>query len=454
MLLILLGPPGVGKTSLGQSIARATNRKYVRMALGGVRDEAEIRGHRRTYIGSMPGKILQNLAKIKTRNPMFLLDEIDKMAADFRGDPASALLEVLDPEQNHTFADHYLEVDFDLSDVMFVATANTLNIPAPLMDRMEVIRLAGYTEDEKINIAIRFLIPKQVKNNGLKESEIDISEAAVTDIIRYYTREAGVRSLEREISKICRKVVKDLLLQKGKGKICITKENLDKYLGVRRFDYGMAEDKDQIGQVTGLAWTEVGGELLTIETAVMPGKGKQQATGKLGDVMKESIDAAVTVVRSRADILGIDNDVFQKSDIHIHVPEGATPKDGPSAGIGMCTAIISALTKIPVRADVAMTGEITLRGEVLPIGGLKEKLLAAHRGGIRTVVIPSENEKDLAEIPDNVKTNLTIKCVRWIDEVLEIALQKMPVPLSVDAADKGDAPNGKSESKPQAVLAH
>ena len=453
-ILCLVGPPGVGKTSLGQSIARATNRKYVRMALGGVRDEAEIRGHRRTYIGSMPGKILQNLAKIKTRNPMFLLDEIDKMAADFRGDPASALLEVLDPEQNHTFADHYLEVDFDLSDVMFVATANTLNIPAPLMDRMEVIRLAGYTEDEKINIAIRFLIPKQVKNNGLKESEIDISEAAVTDIIRYYTREAGVRSLEREISKICRKVVKDLLLQKGKGKICITKENLDKYLGVRRFDYGMAEDKDQIGQVTGLAWTEVGGELLTIETAVMPGKGKQQATGKLGDVMKESIDAAVTVVRSRADILGIDNDVFQKSDIHIHVPEGATPKDGPSAGIGMCTAIISALTKIPVRADVAMTGEITLRGEVLPIGGLKEKLLAAHRGGIRTVVIPSENEKDLAEIPDNVKTNLTIKCVRWIDEVLEIALQKMPVPLSVDAADKGDAPNGKSESKPQAVLAH
>lgn len=453
-ILCLVGPPGVGKTSLGQSIARATNRKYVRMALGGVRDEAEIRGHRRTYIGSMPGKILQNLAKIKTRNPMFLLDEIDKMAADFRGDPASALLEVLDPEQNHTFADHYLEVDFDLSDVMFVATANTLNIPAPLMDRMEVIRLAGYTEDEKMNIATRFLIPKQIKNNGLKKEEIDISEAAVIDIIRYYTREAGVRSLEREISKICRKVVKDLLLQKGEGAVCVTKENLDKYLGVRRFDYGMAEDSDQIGQVTGLAWTEVGGELLTIETAVMPGKGKQQATGKLGDVMKESIDAAVTVVRSRANVLGIDNEVFQKSDIHIHVPEGATPKDGPSAGIGMCTAIISALTKIPVRADVAMTGEITLRGEVLPIGGLKEKLLAAHRGGIRTVVIPAGNEKDLTEIPDNVKSNLTIKCVRWIDEVLEIALQKMPVPLAGDAMNAADAPNGKSENKPQTVLAH
>ncbi|CAG1020865.1 endopeptidase La [Methylomonas sp. LL1] len=453
-ILCLVGPPGVGKTSLGQSIARATNRKYVRMALGGVRDEAEIRGHRRTYIGSMPGKILQNLSKIKTRNPMFLLDEIDKMAADFRGDPASALLEVLDPEQNHTFSDHYLEVDFDLSDVMFVATANTMNIPAPLMDRMEVIRLAGYTEDEKINIALRFLIPKQVKNNGLAESEIEISELAVKDIIRYYTREAGVRSLEREISKICRKVVKDLLLQKGKDKICVDKENLNKYLGVRRFSYGMAEDNDQIGQVTGLAWTEVGGELLTIETAVMPGKGKQQATGKLGDVMKESIDAAVTVVRSRADVLGIDKEVFQKSDIHIHVPEGATPKDGPSAGIGMCTAIISALTKIPVKADVAMTGEITLRGEVLPIGGLKEKLLAAHRGGIRTVVIPSENEKDLAEIPENVKSNLTIKCVRWIDEVLEIALQNMPVPIAVTAVDRADTPSAKNDAKPQTVVAH
>lgn len=450
-ILCLVGPPGVGKTSLGQSIARATNRKYVRMALGGVRDEAEIRGHRRTYIGSMPGKILQNLAKIKTRNPMFLLDEIDKMAADFRGDPASALLEVLDPEQNHTFSDHYLEVDFDLSDVMFVATANTMNIPAPLMDRMEVIRLSGYTEDEKINIALRFLIPKQIKNNGLGESEIDISEGAVKDIIRYYTREAGVRSLERELSKICRKVVKDLLLKTEKERVLVDQGNLSKYLGVRRFNYGMAEDADQIGQVTGLAWTEVGGELLTIETVVTPGKGKQLTTGKLGDVMKESIEAAVTVVRARADILGIDHDIFQKSDIHVHVPEGATPKDGPSAGIGMCTAIISALTKIPVRADVAMTGEITLRGEVLPIGGLKEKLLAAHRGGISTVVIPVENEKDLAEIPDNVKQNLSIKCVRWIDEVLEIALQKMPMPQTIE---RSDAAKVKSDAKPKQVIAH
>ncbi|MCQ8180448.1 endopeptidase La [Methylomonas sp. SURF-1] len=451
-ILCLVGPPGVGKTSLGQSIARATNRKYVRMALGGVRDEAEIRGHRRTYIGSMPGKILQNLAKIKTRNPMFLLDEIDKMAADFRGDPASALLEVLDPEQNHTFADHYLEVDFDLSDVMFVATANTMNIPPALLDRMEIIRLAGYTEDEKINIATRFLIPKQIKSNGLAESEIHISEGAVKDIVRYYTREAGVRGLEREISKICRKVVKDLLLKSKKSRTSITEKNLDKYLGVRRFSYGMAEDSDQVGQVTGLAWTEVGGELLTIETAVMPGKGKQLATGKLGDVMKESIEAAVTVARSRADILGIDSEVFQKSDIHIHVPEGATPKDGPSAGIGMCTAIISALTKIPVRADVAMTGEITLRGEVLPIGGLKEKLLAAHRGGIATVVIPAENEKDLAEIPENIKRNLAIKCVRWIDEVLELALQRMPTPLS--PAELSDAAAAKVEVKQPGVVAH
>lgn len=454
-ILCLVGPPGVGKTSLGQSIARATNRKYVRMALGGVRDEAEIRGHRRTYIGSMPGKILQNLSKIKTRNPMFLLDEIDKMAADFRGDPASALLEVLDPEQNHTFSDHYLEVDFDLSDVMFVATANTMNIPPALMDRMEVIRLAGYTEDEKINIAMRFLIPKQVKNNGLAESEIHISETAVKDIVRYYTREAGVRGLEREISKICRKVVKDLLLKARKGRISVTEKTLDKYLGVRRFSYGMAEDNDQIGQVTGLAWTEVGGELLTIETAVMPGKGKQLATGKLGDVMKESIEAAVTVVRSRADILGIDSEVFQKSDIHIHVPEGATPKDGPSAGIGMCTAIISALTKIPVRADVAMTGEITLRGEVLPIGGLKEKLLAAHRGGITTVVIPAENEKDLAEIPENIKRNLAIKSVRWIDEVLELALQHLPTPITtVAVADIGESATAKSDVKKPGVVAH
>jgi len=428
-ILCLVGPPGVGKTSLGESIARATNRKYVRMALGGVRDEAEIRGHRRTYIGSMPGKILQNLAKVKTRNPMFLLDEIDKMAADFRGDPASALLEVLDPEQNHTFSDHYLEVDFDLSDVMFVATANTMNIPPALLDRMEVIRIAGYTEDEKINIAIRYLIPKQVKNNGLKEREIQITEEAVRDIIRYYSREAGVRSLEREISKICRKVVKDLLLKPRKTKVVVNSENLDKYLGVKRFHYGLAEEKDQIGQVTGLAWTEVGGELLTIETAVIPGKGKHSATGKLGDVMKESIEAAMTVVRSRSEILGIDNELFQKNDIHIHVPEGATPKDGPSAGVGMCTAIISALTKIPVRACVAMTGEITLRGEVLPIGGLKEKLLAAHRGGITTVLIPVENEKDLAEIPENIKRNLDIKPVHWIDEVLEVALQYMPVPV-------------------------
>ena len=439
-ILCLVGPPGVGKTSLGQSIARATNRKYVRMALGGVRDEAEIRGHRRTYIGSMPGKILQNLSKVKTRNPMFLLDEIDKMAADFRGDPASALLEVLDPEQNHTFADHYLEVDFDLSDVMFVATANTMNIPAALLDRMEVIRLAGYTEDEKLNIATRFLISKQVKNNGLKATEIDISDDAIKNIIRYYTREAGVRGLEREISKICRKVVKGLLLAPKKTKVSVTENNLDDYLGVKRFSFGSAEEKDQVGQVTGLAWTEVGGELLTIETAVMPGKGKQSATGKLGEVMKESIDAAITVVRSRSKLLGINDDVFQKNDIHIHVPEGATPKDGPSAGIGMCTAIISALTNIPVRANVAMTGEITLRGEVLPIGGLKEKLLAAHRGGITTILISAENEKDLAEIPDNIKQNLEIKPVHWIDEVLEVALQYMPSPVN-ESKKEGNASN-------------
>ncbi len=447
-ILCLVGPPGVGKTSLGESIARATNRKYVRMALGGVRDEAEIRGHRRTYIGSMPGKILQNLAKVKTRNPMFLLDEIDKMAADFRGDPASALLEVLDPEQNHTFSDHYLEVDFDLSDVMFVATANTMNIPPALLDRMEVIRIAGYTEDEKINIAIKYLIPKQVKNNGLKEREIQITEEAVRDIIRYYSREAGVRSLEREVSKICRKVVKDLLLKPRKAKVVVNPGNLDKYLGVKRFHYGLAEEKDQIGQVTGLAWTEVGGELLTIETAVIPGKGKHSATGKLGDVMKESIEAAMTVVRSRSEILGIDNEVFQKNDIHVHVPEGATPKDGPSAGVGMCTAIISALTKIPVRACVAMTGEITLRGEVLPIGGLKEKLLAAHRGGITTVLIPAGNEKDLVEIPENIKQNLDIRPVQWIDEVLEVALQYMPVPVEKMEAEE----QGKNETEVVKVI--
>lgn len=455
-ILCLVGPPGVGKTSLGESIARATNRKYVRMALGGVRDEAEIRGHRRTYIGSMPGKILQNLAKVKTRNPLFLLDEIDKMAQDFRGDPASALLEVLDPEQNHTFADHYLEVDFDLSDVMFVATANTMNIPSALLDRMEVIRLAGYTEDEKINIAIKYLIPKQIKNNGLKDREIEITETAVRDMIRYYSREAGVRNLERDISKICRKVVKGLLLNATKEKTVITPQNLNDYLGVKRYHYGIAEEQDQIGHVSGLAWTEVGGELLTIETAVIPGKGKHSATGKLGEVMKESIEAAMTVVRSRSEVLGLDDEIFQKSDIHIHVPEGATPKDGPSAGIAMCTAVVSALTKIPVRAAVAMTGEITLRGEVLPIGGLKEKLLAAHRGGITTVLIPAENEKDLAEIPENIKQNLTIKPVRWIDEVLEVALQYRPSPIEkikCDEQGKGEAETNKLKSAP-GVIAH
>jgi ATP-dependent Lon protease len=429
-ILCLVGPPGVGKTSLGQSIARATNRKYLRMALGGVRDEAEIRGHRRTYIGSMPGKILQNLSKVKTRNPMLMLDEIDKMAMDFRGDPASALLEVLDPEQNHTFNDHYLEVDFDLSEVMFIATANTLNIPAPLLDRMEVIRIAGYTEDEKINIAMRYLIPKQVKNNGLKESEIHISETAIRDIIRYYTREAGVRNLERDISKICRKVVKALVLKPSSKRVNVTHRNLDDYLGVRRFRYGLAEENDRIGQVTGLAWTEVGGELLTIETVIMPGSGKQTYTGKLGEVMQESIQTAITVARTRSDTLGIATAFYKDHDVHVHVPEGATPKDGPSAGIGMCTALVSALTRIPVRADVAMTGEITLRGEVLPIGGLKEKLLAAHRGGIATVLIPQENEKDLAEIPKNIKQDLTIIPVRWIDEVLKVALQRMPEPLA------------------------
>ncbi len=450
-ILCLVGPPGVGKTSLGQSIARATNRKYIRMALGGVRDEAEIRGHRRTYIGSMPGKILQNLSKIKVRNPLFLLDEIDKMAGDFRGDPASALLEVLDPEQNKAFADHYLEVDFDLSDVMFVATANTMNIPGPLLDRMEVIRLAGYTEDEKINIAMRYLVPKQLKKNGLLDSEVLIIEEVIQDIVRYYTREAGVRSLEREISKICRKVVKQLLLKEKQGIVDVVSGNLSDYLGVRRFSYGLAEEKDQVGQVTGLAWTEVGGEMLTIESAVMPGKGKQLSTGKLGDVMKESIAAAMTVVRARAGILGISDEAFQTQDLHIHVPEGATPKDGPSAGVGMCTAIVSALTSIPVRADVAMTGEITLRGEVLAIGGLKEKLLAAHRGGIKTVLIPHENEKDLVDIPDNVKQNLIIKPVRWIDEVLEIALQYQPEPIkkiSTQTEKKG------LKSKVKSVTAH
>ncbi len=437
-ILCLVGPPGVGKTSLGQSIARATNRKFVRMALGGVRDEAEIRGHRRTYIGAMPGKIIQNLTKIGVRNPLFLLDEIDKMAQDFRGDPASALLEVLDPEQNHTFQDHYLEVDFDLSEIMFVATANSLNIPPALLDRMEVIRLSGYTEDEKVNIAERYLIPKQMKNNGLKPEELEIREAAVRDIVRYYTREAGVRSLEREIAKICRKVVKEILLGKNKSrKITVTPKKLEKYLGVQRFRYGKAEERDQVGQVTGLAWTEVGGELLTIEAALMPGKGRLTHTGQLGDVMKESIQAAMTVVRSRAEVLGLNKDFHEKVDIHIHVPEGATPKDGPSAGIGMCTALVSALTNIPVRADVAMTGEITLRGEVLPIGGLKEKLLAAARGGIKTVIIPEENERDLKEIPKNITKSLDIRPVKWIDEVLEIALLEQPVPL---AGEKEAAP--------------
>jgi ATP-dependent Lon protease len=433
-ILCFVGPPGVGKTSLGQSIARATNRKFVRMALGGVRDEAEIRGHRRTYIGSMPGKILQSLAKVGVRNPLFLLDEIDKLGMDFRGDPASALLEVLDPEQNHTFSDHYIEVDFDLSDVMFVATSNSFNIPPALLDRMEVIRLSGYTEDEKTSIAQRYLLPKQITNNGLKEHEISIADSAIRDIIRYYTREAGVRSLEREISKICRKVVKMLLLQKQNKKIVVTSKNLDKFLGVQRFDFGVAEKDNQVGQVVGLAWTEVGGDLLTIEAMTMPGKGGIIRTGTLGDVMKESIEAARTVVRSRAKKLGIKTELFEKSDIHIHVPEGATPKDGPSAGVAMTTAMVSTFTGIPVRADVAMTGEITLRGEVLPIGGLKEKLLAAHRGGIKTVLIPEQNVKDLAEIPDNVKNKLEIIPVRWIDKVLEIALERSPVPLTEEEA--------------------
>jgi len=428
-ILCLVGPPGVGKTSLGQSIARATNRKFSRMSLGGVRDEAEIRGHRRTYIGSMPGKLLQNMSKIGVRNPLFLFDEVDKMGQDFRGDPASALLEVLDPEQNDKFVDHYVEVEYDLSDVMFVATANTMNIPAPLLDRMEVIRLSGYTEDEKINIAMRYLLPKQMKNNGDKAAELSVSESAIRDIVRYYTREAGVRSLEREISKICRKVVKSLLMKKRDQRVTVSARNLDHYLGVRRFNYGLAEKNNQVGQVTGLAWTEVGGELLTVEAAVMPGKGNIQRTGLLGDVMKESVEAARSVVRARAARLGIKDDAFEKFDIHVHVPEGATPKDGPSAGIAMTTALVSALTGIPVRADVAMTGEITLRGEVLAIGGLKEKLLAAHRGGIKTVLIPEENVKDLTEIPDNIKNRLEIHPVKWIDEVLEYALERKPEPL-------------------------
>jgi len=462
-ILCLVGPPGVGKTSLGKSIARSTNRKFVRMSLGGVRDEAEIRGHRRTYIGSMPGKIIQNLSKVGTRNPLFLLDEVDKMSMDFRGDPSSALLEVLDPEQNNSFNDHYLEVDYDLSDVMFIATANTLNIPGPLLDRMEVIRIPGYTEDEKANIAMNYLIAKQIKSNGLKEEELSISESVIREIVRYYTREAGVRNLEREIAKICRKVVKEVVLKEAGGKskqerrIVVTPRNLEKYLGVKRFRYGLAEEQDRIGQVTGLAWTEVGGDLLTIEAAMMSGKGKLSYTGQLGDVMQESIQAAMTVVRSRSDSLGIDAEFYQKNDLHIHVPEGATPKDGPSAGVGMCVALVSVLTNIPVRADVAMTGEITLRGEVLPIGGLKEKLLAALRGGIRIVLIPEENRRDLAEIPENIKKNLEIIPLRWVDEVLQHALQRMPVPkpeivASVEKA--GETEDKDTKKATQSVQTH
>jgi len=445
-ILCLVGPPGVGKTSLGQSVARATGRKFVRMSLGGVRDEAEIRGHRRTYIGSMPGKIMQNMTKVGVRNPLFLLDEVDKMGQDFRGDPSSALLEVLDPEQNNTFVDHYIEVEYDLSDVMFVATANSMNIPAPLLDRMEVIRLSGYTEDEKIAIAKQYLMPKQMKNNGIKPDELHVAESALRDIVRYYTREAGVRSLERDISKICRKVVKSLLLKQSEGKartakspVDVNSKNLDKYLGVRRFTYGIAEKKNQVGQVTGLAWTEVGGDLLTIEAVSLPGKGKTTTTGKLGDVMNESIAAALSVVRHRSRALGIPADFYTKTDLHIHLPEGATPKDGPSAGGAIVTAIVSILTGIPVRCDVAMTGEITLRGEVLPIGGLKEKLLAAGRGGIKTVLIPEENVKDLTEIPDEIKNRLDIHPVRWIEQVLDQALERRPVALA-DEQEKADAP--------------
>ena len=428
-ILCLVGPPGVGKTSLGQSIAKATGRKYVRMALGGMRDEAEIRGHRRTYIGALPGKLLQNLSKVNTRNPLFLLDEIDKLGSDFRGDPSSALLEVLDPEQNHTFNDHYVEVDFDLSDVMFVATSNSMNIPPALLDRMEVIRLSGYTEDEKTHIAMKYLLPKQMKNNGVKDSELEVQESAIRDVVRYFTREAGVRSLERELSKICRKVVKALQLKQMKPMVLVNAENLDQFLGVRKFNYGRAETQDQVGQVMGLAWTEVGGDLLTIEAAIMPGKGNITRTGSLGDVMKESVEAARTVVRSRSKRLGIKDEMFEKKDIHLHVPDGATPKDGPSAGAAMTTALVSALTGIPIRGDVAMTGEITLRGEVTEIGGLKEKLLAALRGGIKTVLIPEENVKDLQEIPENVKNGLEIVPVRWIDKVLELALIRLPEAL-------------------------
>ncbi len=454
-IMCLVGPPGVGKTSLGKSLARATGRKYTRMALGGVRDEAEIRGHRRTYIGALPGKIIQSLSKIKTRNPLFLLDEIDKMATDFRGDPASAMLEVLDPEQNNTFADHYLEVDFDLSDVMFVATSNSMNIPGPLLDRMEIIRIPGYTEDEKLNIAKSYLVPKQFKENGVKKGEVTISDSALISIIQHYTREAGVRNLDREISKICRKVIREHLLGK-KSKTSVSARNIHKYLGVQRFDYGRADKKNQVGQVTGLAWTSVGGELLTIESVMVAGNGHVKSTGSLGKVMQESIQAAETVVKSRAATLGITQKQLKKKNVHIHVPEGATPKDGPSAGVGMVTAIVSSMTGIPVNADVAMTGEITLRGEVLPIGGLKEKLLAAHRGGIKTVLIPAENEKDLAEVPDNVTKGLAIKPVKWIDEVLEIALESMPQAIN-EEDDLDDDCEQVSTSKTEQddnVLAH
>ncbi|TNF34338.1 MAG: endopeptidase La [Gammaproteobacteria bacterium] len=454
-VLCLVGPPGVGKTSLGESIARATNRKFVRMALGGVRDEAEIRGHRRTYIGSLPGKVIQKMSKVGVKNPLFLLDEIDKMGMDHRGDPASALLEVLDPEQNHTFNDHYLEVDYDLSEVMFVCTSNSMNIPAPLLDRMEVIRIPGYTEDEKVNIALRYLVPKQMKNSGLRKDELAFTEEGIRHLIRYYTRESGVRGLERAIAKICRKVVKESLLSKGQSAlITITPEQVEQYSGVRKFSYGRAQDKNQIGQVTGLAWTQVGGELLTIEATAVPGKGRIIKTGSLGDVMQESIQAALTVVRSRAQVLGIPGNFHEKYDLHVHVPEGATPKDGPSAGIGMCTALVSVFTGIPVRSDVAMTGEITLRGEVLPIGGLKEKLLAAHRGGIGCVVIPKENERDLKEIPDNIKESLEIHTAQWIDEVLAVALEKMPQPLSDEEFKALSTPTKGGDSPEDRVSTH
>ena len=455
-ILCLVGPPGVGKTSLGQSIAKAVNRKFVRMALGGVRDEAEIRGHRRTYIGSMPGKVLQSMTKVGVKNPLFLLDEVDKMGQDMRGDPSSALLEVLDPEQNHTFADHYVEVDYDLSDVMFVATANSMNIPEPLLDRMEIIRLSGYTEDEKINIAQRYLLPKQLKAHGLKSTDISVAESVLRDIVRYYTREAGVRRLEQEIAKICRKAVKEQLLAKGKTKtvkkINVASKNIEQYLGIKRYDFGVAAKENQVGQVTGLAWTSVGGELLTIEAVTLPGKGKTITTGKLGDVMQESVTAAMSVVRSRSEGLGIPTDFYEKKDIHIHLPEGATPKDGPSAGIALTTAIVSVLTGIPARADVAMTGEITLRGEVLPIGGLKEKLLAAHRGGIKTVLIPTANEKDLIEIPANIKKDLDIHCVKWIDQVLDLALASAPQPLAVTAPAVEIVASG--DANPEQAVTH